>query len=108
MTPVSTPWDGEISAPERSCEATDMKTEVSCMKMVYWSDLEEEMAFAQRAAKHFAEHPEHSSFGDLKPGSFLALRWGIGNDCVVILKLDEHFEPTNYQQLIRKFQRDTP
>lgn len=64
----------------------------------------EQAEFAVRAASHFAQHPEISTYSDEKPtpGSFLALRWGMGEDCVLVLKLDEYHEPTNYQQIIKK------
>lgn len=62
----------------------------------------EQAAFAVKAASHFAAHPEHSTVGDIKPGGFLALRWGMGEDCVLVVKLDDYHEPTNYQQIIKK------
>ena len=65
----------------------------------------EQIEFAEKAALHFASHPEHSSFGEIKQGEYLALRWGLGNDCVLVLKLDEYFEPVNYQQLIKRVNR---
>ena len=61
-----------------------------------------EREFAVKAAQHFTEHPEHSSFGDIEKGGLIALRWGLGDDCVLILKLDEGYEPTNYHQIIKK------
>lgn len=72
-------------------------------RMTTLSDELERIEFAKRAAKHFAEKPEHWSFGDMKPGDFLALRWGLGDDCVLILKLDPDFQPVNFQQLIREY-----
>jgi hypothetical protein len=57
-------------------------------------------AFAVAAAKQFAFHSELASFGDIKPGAYLALRWGLGNDCVLVLKLDPDFQPVNFQQAI--------
>ena len=71
-------------------------------RSVYLSDLEAEIDFAKRAAKDFAEHPEHASFGDLTPGSLLALRWGLGEDCVFVFKLDGDFVPTNYMNIVEK------
>ena len=67
--------------------------------------VEEEMErirFADRAARYFSLHPECQSFSDidLSPGCLLALRCGLGDDCVLVLKLDPHFEPTNYQNII--------
>jgi hypothetical protein len=73
--------------------------------MVYLSDEEDRNEFAKRAAQDFAKFPDHSTFGDVKPGSYLALRWGMGEDCVLVLKLDENFEPINYQQLVNGYKK---
>lgn len=62
-----------------------------------------QVRFAERAAKHFAAHPECSTFGDLEPGTFLAIRWGLGEDCVLLLKLDDCFQRVNYQNIVGKF-----
>ena len=73
------------------------------MRMVYVNDLKEEMEFAHRAAEVFAKDPQIATYtddGGLTPGSYLAIRWGLGNDCVVVAKLDDYHQPTNYQQLI--------
>jgi hypothetical protein len=76
------------------------------MRHVYPTELRDEMAFAERAAASFAENPTHWTFagGDPEPGQLLALRWGLGNDCVLVVKLDAEHEPTLYAQLIRAAQ----
>jgi hypothetical protein len=76
------------------------------MRAVYASDVDEEMAFARKAAAHFAAHPEHSTYtdGDIEPGCFLAIRWGLGEDCVVVVRLDDRHVPTNYMELVRAAQ----
>jgi hypothetical protein len=61
----------------------------------------EELDFAQKAAAYFAAHPDKSSYGDLDPESFLALRWGLGEDCVLVLKLHDYHQATNYTNIIR-------
>jgi len=73
------------------------------MRLTYMSDCEEIQDFAKRAATWFSENSEGSAFSDkgLTPGCFLALRWGLGEDCVAVLKLDEVFEPIIYGQLIK-------
>lgn len=63
-------------------------------------EVREELAFAEKAAAHFAKQPMHSSYGDTTPGSLLGLRWGLGEDCVLVLKLDENHIPTNYQNIV--------
>ena len=78
------------------------------MRMVWADDVTGELAFAERAAKHFAEHEKISTFTDaeIEPGCLFALRWGFGGNCVVVLKLDENHIPTNYQELVNKFKED--
>lgn len=72
------------------------------MRMVKVEEEMEKIRFAERAARYFALHPKCDTCvdGDIEPGCLLAVRWGINKDCVLILKLDDHFEPTNYQNII--------
>jgi hypothetical protein len=72
------------------------------MRGVTAEDIEAELAFARKAAANFAQHPEHATFGNIEPGGLFAVRWGLGNDCVLVLKLDETHTPTNYQQLVKE------
>ena len=74
------------------------------MRMTTRADELEQLAFAEKAAADFKANPKHYSYTDgaIKPGALLALRWGLGEDCVLVLKLDDSHEPTNYQQLARK------
>jgi len=62
----------------------------------------EQIRFAVRAARYFALHPECQSFSDadIFPGCLLALRCGLDGGCVLVLKLSNNFEPTNYQNII--------
>lgn len=71
------------------------------------TSIEEEqelIAFVGRAAKCFEDNPKLTSYCDdaLEKGEFLALRWGLGNDCVLVLKLDSAFAPVIYQNEIRR------
>ncbi len=61
----------------------------------------EEAEFVKKAVKHFEENPEHRSFGELEEGTFLALKWGLLDDSVLLLKLDNFFSPTVYGQAIK-------
>lgn len=72
------------------------------MRMVKVEEEMEQIRFAEKAARYFALRPECQSFTDVDffPGCFLALRWGLDGDCALVLKLDPHFEPTNYQNII--------
>lgn len=79
------------------------------MRMTHVHDDLEQVAFAERAAACFAKNPEYATYtdgADLIPGELLAIRWGLGNDCVVVVKLDDYFEPVNYQQLVRAVQEE--
>ena len=66
------------------------------------SDTEELLDFVKKAANHFSQNEQHSTFGDLIPGSYLAIRWGLGNDCVLVLKVDENSQIVVFQQAINK------
>lgn len=70
------------------------------MRLTTVSDIEAQLAFAKEAADYFAAHPGKYSFGKIEPGEYLALRWGGGDDCVLVLKQDELFEPVNYRRII--------
>lgn len=73
------------------------------MRMVTINKELETIEFAKRAANKFAGDPTMSSYsdGDLEPGCLLALRWGAGNDCVLVMRLAEDFELVNFQELVR-------
>lgn len=72
------------------------------MRIVYMTDAREELAFAEKAAADFAAHPKHSSYtdGELKSGAFLALRWGLHNRAVAVMRIDACHEPVIYGDLI--------
>jgi len=60
------------------------------------------MDFAKKAAAHFAANPKHWSFGEIAPGEYLALRWGMGDDCVLVIRQHYEEEAVNFQQIIRE------
>jgi len=74
------------------------------MRMVYMDDEDEAKAFAIKAAKGFEEHNEWMTYADKKiaAGCLFAVRWGLLDNCVLVFKLDELFEPVNYQGLIKQ------
>lgn len=74
------------------------------MRVTSVSEQQEIIAFAERAAQDFAKDPNMTSFGTIGGGAFLALRWGLGNDCVLVLKQDECFEPVVFGQIIKEVQ----
>ena len=72
------------------------------MKSVQLSDVKEQIEFVEKAAAHFETHLEHRTFtdGDIEAGCLFGVRWGGGNDCVLVLKVDELFDPIVYGQAI--------
>ena len=72
------------------------------MRMIRISEEREIENFARMAAEKFEENGELYSLSVCNPeaGGYLALRWGSRDDCVLVVKLDELFEPRVYQQMI--------
>lgn len=60
------------------------------------------LAFAERAAEVFKGNAESATYGDLTPGGYFALRWGLCDNCVLVLKLDDCDEPVNYHNLVNE------
>lgn len=73
------------------------------MKIVSAHDIRDELAFMEGAAAKFASNPAMWSFstGEIHPGCLLALRWGMSDDCVLVVKLDEFHVPTIYSQAVK-------
>lgn len=78
------------------------------MRHVWLHEQVIESAFAKEAAEEFSADPGQYSTGTLEPGSFLGLRWGGDNDGVLVVKLDESFEPVNYMGLVAVPQAQRP
>ena len=70
------------------------------MKHVHLDEAESRLQFVKRAAEDFEKNPIHSTFGDIMPGRYFAVRWGMDNDCILVFKIDEEFEPEIYNQSI--------
>jgi HD-like signal output (HDOD) protein len=62
----------------------------------------EKIEFAAKAARHFEANKNHWSYGDIQAGEYLALRWGLGDDCVLVIKQDENETAVCYGQAIKK------
>ena len=73
------------------------------MRILSASTVREQAAFAERAGAAFAKNPAMWSFSDaeVSAGCLLALRWGLGDDCVLVLQLDEFHVPTVYSQAVK-------
>lgn len=72
-------------------------------KMTSIEEMEQLCKFASEADEWFKHHANHYSFGstDGRTAPYIALRWGLGEDCVLVLKLDENWEPVNFRQAAR-------
>lgn len=92
----------------RYIEDLKNKPEVSVAKKldeiigVRVSELEEDIAFVKEASEHFSKNAHITSFGVIAPGERFALRWGLGDDCVLVLNLDEHKVSKVYHNTIKK------
>lgn len=62
------------------------------------------IGFVGRAARCFEDNPELTTYcdGELAEGELLALRWGMDNDCVLVVRLDDAFGPVIYQNEVRR------
>jgi len=74
--------------------------------MTSLSEEQERIEFVKRAAAHFARNPQHNSYtgGEIVPGCMFAVRWGMGNDCVLVFRIDTDCEVVNFQQAIKRDQ----
>ena len=74
------------------------------LRMVREEEITEELDFARLAAEMFSENDGWTTFtdGDIEPGCLFAVRWGLGDDCVLVMRLDDDHKPTVYQQIIKK------
>jgi hypothetical protein len=71
------------------------------MEMVYLDERKAKDDFAVKAAKHFERNPDHWTYTEeeIAPNVYFALRFGLGNDCVVVFRIGDEM-PTNYQNII--------
>lgn len=55
-----------------------------------------EVNFANAAAADFKANPSHTTYGPTMPGTLLAIRWGMNDDCVLIVRVDPYYGRTIY------------
>ena len=72
------------------------------MRVYSESEEAEKLEFAKLAAERFKKYSDMYSFtlGNIVPGCFIALRWGLMDRAVLVLKLDEVTEPTVYPDMV--------
>jgi hypothetical protein len=56
--------------------------------------------FVKKAKEAFLQDKEVSTFGNLEKGSLLAMRWGLMDRGIVVVRLDSDFEPINFRDAI--------
>jgi hypothetical protein len=66
----------------------------------------EKIAFAEKAAKFFADHPKYSTYGDIKRGEYFAMRSGLADDCVEVFEIGD--DPVKFVQFIDKHPEPAP
>lgn len=64
--------------------------------------------FAKVAAVQFAKDAGMHTWSDsdLVPGCLLAMRWGLGGDGVLVMRIDENTPIVNYQKLVKDEQKE--
>lgn len=66
-------------------------------------DKEQELSdFAKRAAESFTNNPHFASYSDkaVDQSELLALRWGLGKDCVLVLTIDTEKELVLFENVV--------
>ncbi len=60
--------------------------------------------FAEVARDFFKKNTRCNSYtaGEIKAGCLFAMRFGLVDDCVLLFKLDDNFQPINFQNCIRR------
>lgn len=74
------------------------------MPIIQYYETEEtqRLEFARAAAKYFEDNPASVTYtkNGLEAGEYMALRWGMAGDCVVVVKLHEYEPMINYCQFV--------
>lgn len=72
------------------------------MDMMNMEEQEDKLAFVKEAAGLFSVNSRCRSYtrDGIKPGALFALRFGMGEDCVVVFRIDEDFPVENFQNII--------
>ena len=73
------------------------------MRMTHIGENEFE-EFAKKAVECFEADPKiitYSEHGEPRPDELYAIRFGMGNDCVVVFRVHEFCEVVNFQQCIK-------
>ena len=72
------------------------------MKLITPEDYNAVLAFAERAKPQFEGVKNTYTDGDIKAGCFFAVKFGVGDDCILVFKLAYDFEPINLTHMISR------
>ncbi|CAB4164439.1 hypothetical protein UFOVP826_37 [uncultured Caudovirales phage] len=64
--------------------------------------LEVQLAFVKEAAEAFAKNPKLSTFGRVENGGYLAIRWGIMERGIVVVKIDQYEPIINFVDAVKE------
>lgn len=63
-------------------------------------NVESKLHFVKKTSEFFHKNPHCSTYGDVEPGSWFAVKWGMDNDCILVFKIDPDEEIENYCHVI--------
>ena len=74
------------------------------MKYVTYESEMSILEFTNRATDHFESNKKSVTYthSDIVAGCLFATRWGLSDDCILVFRLDDDFEPMNFQQIIKE------
>jgi len=71
------------------------------MKDTYIQSESQTLDFVKEAAAFFGKNEKHSTYtkDDIAEGCLFAMRFGQFNDCIIVFKLDDYFEPIKFKEV---------
>lgn len=70
------------------------------MRMLTMSEELKKLRFVTEAKKYMNSRPKCYSYGVLEPGEYFAMRFGLGDNCLVVFRIDPDCNIENYQQIL--------
>lgn len=75
-------------------------------RVVYMGELDEVQSFVKEASTAFAKDPKWNTYGAPGPGSLFAVRWGLHRRAVLVMRIDENFEPLIFGDIVPEGEDD--
>jgi len=72
------------------------------MRMLCMAEELKKLRFVTEAKKYMNNNPKTYSYGDLEPGAYFAVRFGLGDDCLLVFRIDPDCAIDNYQQILNR------